>query len=83
MTRTALVTGANRGLGLEIARQLAACGATVVLTGRDAGSAERTANSRCWRVISRPERGFGVSREIGMLAAGLRVFGVALVSCRA
>jgi carbonyl reductase 1 len=35
-TRTALVTGANRGLGLETCRQLAARGARVILTSRDA-----------------------------------------------
>jgi NAD(P)-dependent dehydrogenase (short-subunit alcohol dehydrogenase family) len=33
--RTALVTGATRGLGLECARQLAESGLRVVLTGRD------------------------------------------------
>ncbi|CAN5165018.1 SDR family oxidoreductase [soil metagenome] len=33
--RTAVVTGANRGIGLEIARQLAAAGDTVILTARD------------------------------------------------
>src|SRR5690242_6410683 len=33
--RVAVVTGANRGIGHEIARQLAYRGATVVLTGRD------------------------------------------------
>jgi NAD(P)-dependent dehydrogenase (short-subunit alcohol dehydrogenase family) len=35
--RIALVTGGNRGIGLEICRQLAANGLTVVLTARDAG----------------------------------------------
>jgi NAD(P)-dependent dehydrogenase (short-subunit alcohol dehydrogenase family) len=36
--RVALVTGANRGIGLEIARQLAGHGLTVVLGARDAKS---------------------------------------------
>jgi len=35
--RVALVTGAGRGLGLQIARSLAAAGATVVLNGRQLG----------------------------------------------
>jgi NAD(P)-dependent dehydrogenase (short-subunit alcohol dehydrogenase family) len=39
----ALVTGANRGLGRETARQLAEKGYRVVLTARDAGKAERAA----------------------------------------
>lgn len=34
--KTALVTGANSGLGLETARALAARGATLILAGRDA-----------------------------------------------
>jgi NAD(P)-dependent dehydrogenase (short-subunit alcohol dehydrogenase family) len=38
-----LVTGAAKGLGLEVARQLAAGGATVILTARDAGRAREVA----------------------------------------
>jgi NAD(P)-dependent dehydrogenase (short-subunit alcohol dehydrogenase family) len=35
--RTAIVTGANSGLGLIVARELAAAGARVIATSRDAG----------------------------------------------
>ena len=38
--RFAVVTGANRGIGLEIARQLASGGVTTVLTARDLGKGE-------------------------------------------
>ena len=38
--RVALVTGANRGLGFEVSRQLSASGLTVVLAGRDVAALE-------------------------------------------
>jgi len=45
MRRTALVTGGNRGIGLEACRELAQAGLRVVMTARDppkgAGAAER------------------------------------------
>jgi NAD(P)-dependent dehydrogenase (short-subunit alcohol dehydrogenase family) len=43
MSRTALVTGANRGIGLETARQLARRGFHVVIAARDEDSGGRAA----------------------------------------
>lgn len=41
--RVAIVTGSTRGIGLEIARTLHACGARVAVTGRDRERAESVA----------------------------------------
>jgi NAD(P)-dependent dehydrogenase (short-subunit alcohol dehydrogenase family) len=43
--RVALVTGANRGLGFETARQLLANGLSVVMAGRDAEALQRAHRS--------------------------------------
>jgi len=43
--RTALVTGGNRGLGLETARQLARSGYHVILAARNLGKAEAAARA--------------------------------------
>ena len=60
--RVVLVTGATRGLGLEIARGMAAAGATVGINGRDAGAApsgSRRHSQRLCRALRhhRPSRG--------------------------
>jgi NAD(P)-dependent dehydrogenase (short-subunit alcohol dehydrogenase family) len=44
-SRVALVSGANRGLGFEIARQLAAIGHTVILGSRDVAKGEAAART--------------------------------------
>src|SRR5215469_1958190 len=45
MKRTVLVTGANRGIGLAIARQLAELGHSVLLGSRDLKAGEDAAKS--------------------------------------
>jgi NAD(P)-dependent dehydrogenase (short-subunit alcohol dehydrogenase family) len=43
--KTVLITGGSRGLGLALAREVAAQGARVVICGRDAGSLDRARHS--------------------------------------
>ena len=47
MKRTALVTGANRGIGLAIARRLAELGNAVLIGSRDIRAGEDAAQSLC------------------------------------
>jgi len=51
--RTALITGATRGIGLEIAKQLGAAGFKVFLTGRDAKALAAAADElRCEAAVA-------------------------------
>ena len=52
--RVAVVTGGNRGIGLEIGKQLAARGLTVVLGSRDEAAGKAAAASLGGDVTSRP-----------------------------
>ena len=45
VSRNAIVTGGNRGIGLEVCRQLADLGHRVILTARDRSKAETAAGS--------------------------------------
>jgi NAD(P)-dependent dehydrogenase (short-subunit alcohol dehydrogenase family) len=65
---TALVTGANRGLGLEVARQLAARGHTVIAGARDPSSIPRVEGVRPVRLDVTDQREVAaVQRELESL----------------
>jgi NAD(P)-dependent dehydrogenase (short-subunit alcohol dehydrogenase family) len=64
----ALVTGANRGLGLEIARELARAGARLCITGRDEEALER-AHAELGRLTEVAAVRADVSREADVARA--------------
>ena len=70
---TAVVTGANRGLGLETARQLASLGLRVVLTARDLESAEVAAQTLRREQLDVVPRQLDITSEKS--CAGLNVLG--------
>jgi len=69
--RTALVTGANRGIGLAVCRQLASHGVTVLLGARDAVAGEQAAGAlraegldvRAIRIDTADARSFESARD--------------------
>jgi NAD(P)-dependent dehydrogenase (short-subunit alcohol dehydrogenase family) len=75
---TALVTGANRGLGLETCRQLARGGLSVVLTARDAAAGGDAARALAAEGLDVRFERLDVAREgdAAACAARLRAAGV-------
>jgi NAD(P)-dependent dehydrogenase (short-subunit alcohol dehydrogenase family) len=69
--RVCVITGANRGIGLEVARQLAAGGDTVVLTARDLGKAQKAADGIGGAVAAR-QLDVSDERSPGRLARDLQ-----------
>ncbi len=66
--RVALVTGAGRGLGFEIARAMAEAGAHVVVNGRDAGRTDEAAR----RISGRGGKATGAAFDVGDAEATAR-----------
>ncbi|CAA9451176.1 MAG: hypothetical protein AVDCRST_MAG78-3416 [uncultured Rubrobacteraceae bacterium] len=73
----ALVTGANRGIGFEVCRQLARGGMKVFLGARDPKKAESAAQELSGEGLDIVPRTVDVSEDesVGRLAAGLKEFG--------
>ena len=67
--KTALVTGSSDGLGLAMARGLAAAGATIVLNGRDEQKLATVAKSFEAEGRRTHARAFDVADEASVLAA--------------
>uniref|UniRef100_A0AAU2VQ45 SDR family oxidoreductase n=1 Tax=Streptomyces sp. NBC_00008 TaxID=2903610 RepID=A0AAU2VQ45_9ACTN len=68
--RTALVTGSSGGIGEAIARVLAASGAEVVVSGRDAGRAQRVADT----IVKAGGRAHVLTADLGAEPADIRAF---------
>ena len=66
----ALVTGANRGMGLETARQLATLGYRVVLTGRDLDAVEHARRGLGFPADRTMARRLDVTDRASIAAAG-------------
>ncbi len=75
MKRVALVTGANRGVGLEICRQLGAAGYAVVLTARNPDRGLRAVKALCKEGLEAHFQALDVTEPDGVRQAAAFVAG--------
>jgi NAD(P)-dependent dehydrogenase (short-subunit alcohol dehydrogenase family) len=61
--KVALVVGGAKGIGLAVARRLAAEGATVIITGRARSGQRRGCADRSWRPRDRRRCGIALKRR--------------------
>lgn len=71
--RVALVTGANRGIGLEVVRQLARLGFAVVLGARDVEKGEKAASSIAGEGLEVVAARLDVTERESIITLGLMV----------
>jgi NAD(P)-dependent dehydrogenase (short-subunit alcohol dehydrogenase family) len=71
--RTALVTGANRGIGYEVCRQLASHGLRVILTGRDARHVSEAATTLANAGLDVVPEMLDVSSDVSVAACAARL----------
>jgi len=71
--RIALVTGANKGIGLEIARQLAEAGVTVIIGSRDAGRGQAAVTELAGQGLEATSVQLDVTDETSIAAAATTI----------